>query len=163
MAKIKARESQNIEYKSSWHDEYLKWICGFANAQGAVMYFGVNNDHVMPKVENFCGGVRVTIERTQFVRIVSGGNVTSDVTSDGSSFGSLSGVQLTERQKKICEMIKRNSRISVKEMSLVLSLVERTIKRDLAAMQKKGVLIREGNTSAGHWIVVQGVASVDEG
>jgi hypothetical protein len=29
-------ESQNIEYKSSWRDEYLKWICGFANAQGYV-------------------------------------------------------------------------------------------------------------------------------
>ena len=27
-------ESQNIEYKESWRDEYLKWICGFANAQG---------------------------------------------------------------------------------------------------------------------------------
>lgn len=26
-------EQQNIEYKSSWHDDYLKWICGFANAQ----------------------------------------------------------------------------------------------------------------------------------
>jgi len=25
-------ESQNIEYKKSWRDEYLKWICGFANA-----------------------------------------------------------------------------------------------------------------------------------
>ena len=23
-------EQQNIEYKSSWHDDYLKWICGFA-------------------------------------------------------------------------------------------------------------------------------------
>ncbi|MBO4403380.1 MAG: putative DNA binding domain-containing protein [Bacteroidales bacterium] len=106
----------------------------------------------MPKVENFCGGVRVTIERTPFVRMFGGGNVTSDVTSD---VGSLSVVQLTERQKKICEMIKKNPRISVKEMSLVLSLVERTVKRDLAAMQKNGVLIREGNTSAGHWIVIK--------
>ena len=44
MAKIKARESQNVEYKSSWHDKYLEWICGFANAQGAVMYFGVNDN-----------------------------------------------------------------------------------------------------------------------
>lgn len=25
-------EQQNIEYKSSWHDDYMKWICGFANA-----------------------------------------------------------------------------------------------------------------------------------
>jgi len=43
--KIKARECQNVEYKSTWHDKYLEWICGFANAQGAVMYFGVNDDH----------------------------------------------------------------------------------------------------------------------
>jgi len=27
-------EDQNIEFKESWRDEYLKWICGFANAQG---------------------------------------------------------------------------------------------------------------------------------
>ena len=26
-------ESQLIEYKVSWRDEYLKWICGFANDQ----------------------------------------------------------------------------------------------------------------------------------
>jgi ATP-dependent DNA helicase RecG len=26
---------QNIGYKSSWHEEYLDWLCGFANAQGA--------------------------------------------------------------------------------------------------------------------------------
>ena len=33
-------ENQNIEYKSSWRDEYLKWICGFANAQGGTLYIG---------------------------------------------------------------------------------------------------------------------------
>jgi len=45
MGKIKAKESQNVEYKRIWKDEYLKWICGFANAQGAVMYFGVDDSH----------------------------------------------------------------------------------------------------------------------
>lgn len=33
-------EQQNIEYKQSWHDDYLKWICGFANAQGGVIFLG---------------------------------------------------------------------------------------------------------------------------
>jgi ATP-dependent DNA helicase RecG len=36
-------ESQNIEYKSSWHDDYLKWVCGFANAQGGKIYIGMND------------------------------------------------------------------------------------------------------------------------
>jgi ATP-dependent DNA helicase RecG len=33
-------EQQNIEYKQSRHDDYLKWICGFANVQGGVIYIG---------------------------------------------------------------------------------------------------------------------------
>ena len=33
-------EQQNIEYKQSWHDDYLKWVCGFANAQGGVIFIG---------------------------------------------------------------------------------------------------------------------------
>lgn len=37
-------ESQNIEFKESWKDEYLKWICGFANAQGGRLYIGVRDD-----------------------------------------------------------------------------------------------------------------------
>ena len=37
-------ESQNIEYKETWRDEYLKWICGFANAQGGSLYIGVSDD-----------------------------------------------------------------------------------------------------------------------
>jgi len=34
------QETQNIEYKSSWRDEYLKWICGFANANGGTIFIG---------------------------------------------------------------------------------------------------------------------------
>ncbi|MDE2973217.1 MAG: winged helix-turn-helix transcriptional regulator [Gemmatimonadota bacterium] len=36
-------EAQNIEWKSSWRDEYLAWICGFANAQGGVLEIGRND------------------------------------------------------------------------------------------------------------------------
>ena len=37
------QESQNIEWKENWRDEYLKWICGFANAQGGRIYIGKND------------------------------------------------------------------------------------------------------------------------
>ena len=39
-----AREQQNVEWKESWRDEYLEWICGFANAQGGRIYVGKNDD-----------------------------------------------------------------------------------------------------------------------
>ena len=37
-------EQQNIEYKQSWHDDYLKWICGFANASGGIIYIGKDDN-----------------------------------------------------------------------------------------------------------------------
>lgn len=37
-------EQQNIEYKQSWHDDYLKWVCGFANANGGVIYIGKDDN-----------------------------------------------------------------------------------------------------------------------
>ena len=36
-------ESQNVEWKETWRDEYLKWICGFANAQGGKIYIGTDD------------------------------------------------------------------------------------------------------------------------
>jgi len=46
-------ETQNIEYKQSWHDDYLKWICGFANAQGGVIYIGKDDVGKVVGVENY--------------------------------------------------------------------------------------------------------------
>lgn len=108
----------------------------------------------MPKVRNFCGGVQVTIVRTKFMKMM---NVTSDVTSNVTSdvTSDLSLVQLSDRQRKICELIQKNTFISASEMSEKLSVVLRTVRRDLSALQKAGVIVREGNTSAGHWIVLK--------
>jgi ATP-dependent DNA helicase RecG len=36
-------ESQNIEWKSKWKDEYLEWICGYANAKGGKLYIGYDD------------------------------------------------------------------------------------------------------------------------
>ena len=33
-------ESQNIEWKQSWRDEYLQWICAFANTEGGTLIIG---------------------------------------------------------------------------------------------------------------------------
>jgi len=37
-------ENQIIEYKSIWKDEYLAWICGYANAKGGILYIGKEDD-----------------------------------------------------------------------------------------------------------------------
>ena len=46
-------ETQNVEYKLSWRDEYLKWICGFANAQGGKIFIGVNDYGEIAGVDDY--------------------------------------------------------------------------------------------------------------
>ena len=38
------QESQQMEWKWSWQDEFLKWLCGYANTEGGILYIGVNDD-----------------------------------------------------------------------------------------------------------------------
>ncbi|UOY08228.1 putative DNA binding domain-containing protein [Muricauda sp. SCSIO 64092] len=44
-------ETQNIEYKQSWHDDYLKWVCGFANAIGGKIYIGKDDNGTIVGVD----------------------------------------------------------------------------------------------------------------
>ena len=38
------KESQHTEWKESWRDEHLRWVCGFANAEGGVLVIGRNDN-----------------------------------------------------------------------------------------------------------------------
>ena len=38
---MKRDENQNVEYKESWHDKCLEWICRYANAKGGTLYIGI--------------------------------------------------------------------------------------------------------------------------
>lgn len=49
---MKMEEGQNIEYKRIWKDEYLQWICGFANAQGGKLYIGIDDDQTIVGLKN---------------------------------------------------------------------------------------------------------------
>ncbi|MBN8718024.1 MAG: putative DNA binding domain-containing protein [Sediminibacterium magnilacihabitans] len=46
-------EQQNIEYKQSWRDEFLKWICGFANAQGGKIFIGIDDKGNVTGVDDY--------------------------------------------------------------------------------------------------------------
>ena len=49
------QESQTIEWKWSWQDEYLKWLCGYANTDGGILYIGVNDDGYVVGLEDIRG------------------------------------------------------------------------------------------------------------
>ena len=149
-SKPRNRNIANAMFKAGFIDT---WGRGYMKIREGFEAAGIP----MPKVQNFCGGVQVTVQRTKFMQMMNvGNNVGNNVASNVvSSVVSVSQVQLTERQQEIYKLIKANSFISSKQMSVVLSVVHRTIQRDLAALQKAGIIIREGNTSAGHWVLLK--------
>lgn len=53
LEKVIMPESQNIEYKSNWRDEYLKWVCGFANANGGKLYIGIDDKGEVTGIDNY--------------------------------------------------------------------------------------------------------------
>jgi ATP-dependent DNA helicase RecG len=77
-------EKQNIEYKESWRDEYLKWVAGFANARGGVIYVGKNDSGKTVGIRN---SKKLMVDIPNKIRNILG--VTTDVslhTEDGKEY-----------------------------------------------------------------------------
>ena len=89
---------------------------------------------------------------TQFQTIIF---ASSDTPNVGDYDGDMSKTKLTERQQKILDLIKDSPTITGKQMSETLSVTQRTIERDLSALQKKGVLKHEGKDNDGTWIILK--------
>ena len=87
---------------------------------------------------------------TQFQTIIF---ASSDTPNVGDHDGDMSEKKLTERQQKILNLIKESPTITGKQMSETLSVSQRTIERDLSALQKIGVLKREGKDNDGVWVL----------
>ncbi|MCK9282423.1 MAG: ATP-binding protein [Melioribacteraceae bacterium] len=74
-------ETQKIEYKSSWHNDYLKSICGFANANGGTLFIGKNDNG---KVVGVTDSKRLMVEIPNKVRDILGITVEANLLMDGS-------------------------------------------------------------------------------
>ncbi len=60
---------------------------------------------------------------------------------------------LTDRQKKIVSLLKKNNFATEKGMAEKFAVTTRTIERDLAKLQDNGILERAGSKRDGYWIV----------
>ena len=69
--------------------------------------------------------------------------------------GNLSGIKLSDRQWAICEIIRDNPYTTAEAMSVSLKVSVRTVERDLSALQKLGVIRREGKRNTGIWVVLE--------
>ena len=132
-------ESQNIEYKESWGRGFKKIAEEFERASLP-----------LPTIEENGGGVMAIIQRKTIDEVIAerGGDV-------GVNVGDVSEIKLSDRQQIIVSIIRSNPTVSAKQMSETLSVTSRTIERDLAVMQKAGVIRHEGKDNAGVWVILE--------
>ena len=80
-----------------------------------------------------------------------------DKTNVGVNVGvnNIKTMNFSKRQIIIKEIINQNPMITAKQMSEALSVTQRTIERDLSALQKAKVIRHEGSDKSGIWVVLE--------
>ncbi|MDO4826730.1 MAG: ATP-binding protein [Bacteroidia bacterium] len=112
----------------------------------------------MPVIEENGGGVTAIIQRKAISEVIAerdddvGVNV-GDMSE--TNVGNVSETNLTERQRFILSVIKANPYVTGKAMSETLSVTQRTVERDLAVLQKAGIIRHEGRVNAGIWVILE--------
>ena len=104
----------------------------------------------IPQFQQVRGGVLATIQREVFVALnkQNGGN-------DGGNGGNVTVMELTERQRKILDLIKAHPTVSVAQMAVMMAVKKRSTERELAILKKQGIIAREGSARAGRWIILK--------
>ena len=63
------KEHQHTEWKEVWRDDYLRWLCGFANAEGGVLVIGRNDSGKAVGIED---AAKLLVELPNKVRDILG-------------------------------------------------------------------------------------------
>ncbi len=74
-----------------------------------------------------------------------------DSVNVGDFVGDVSEIKLTERQRKIIELVRESPSMTAKQMSETLSVSQPTVERDISVMREMGVIKREGKDNNGKW------------
>ena len=64
-------------------------------------------------------------------------------------------MELTNRQKRIKELIRLKPTITILQMTAILAIPKRTFQRDLSVLQKAKVIRHEGSDKSGIWVVLE--------
>ena len=153
-------ETQNIEYKVKWKDEFLKEICAFANTQGGTLYGykkiqdGFNEAKLpIPVFATAFGGVEVNITRPRAIE-------------SGGQNGGQNAAQLTERQQLILSSIEKHgghvggqngdqkAGLNNEDLAKLLGISLRTIEREVVVLKKKNLIKRIGYGLKGYWAII---------
>ena len=66
-------------------------------------------------------------------------------------------LNVSDRRKRLLELISANASISIAELALIMSVTKRTVDRDISWLKEHGNISREGNSKSGYWRVCKSI------
>ena len=177
------KETQTIEFKQSWHDEYLEWICGYANAYGGALYIG-RADNGTPvgvaKAKSLMESIpcKITDKITVGCKEYGGPRPSYKIGESGvmvlckacPAYLELKNAGIEQQPRttqtttqsttqttaqKILAIIKANPNVSRSALSREIGLSSDGIKWHLQKLKEGNAIRRVGPKYGGHWEVVE--------
>lgn len=175
------KENQNIEWKESWKDEYLKWICGFANAEGgtaviANAFFRAGEIEAwgrgMQQIMDACETAgtpkpKITYDPSdlwfefpfspEYVRSLAGSAEPAGISEKTPRESTAETVVKTvvKTRDRILLMIIQSPAITREALSKETGLSIRGVEWNLSLLKKEGKIRRIGPDKGGHWEVLK--------
>ena len=99
---------------------------------------------------------RVQPDEILMTLVLEGGEEDVGKESNGTKDDTKDGIkELTERQLLILGLIENDDTITTHDLTQMTRMSQRTLLRELASLQEKGVLVREGGRKSGRWVIKQ--------
>jgi len=139
-------ENHTVEFKQSWHDEHLKTISAFANAEGGNIYIGYDDKgDVIGLKKSEIKKLLENLPEPEFVERKEGiGQFSVVFFKDIFNDEELRKRGLNERQIKAVKYVKEKRRITNKEYQEINMVSNKTAYLELSDLQNKDILITEG-------------------
>lgn len=133
------KENQNTEWKESWRDDYLRWVCGFANAEGGGLQ--------APVLQLEDGGVWVTFAFAPAKPLAR-----------GEKWGEKWGEKATSTRLALMQAMRRNPQISTAALATEVGMASTSgVEKHLKALREAGYIRRVGPAKGGTWEVIKDI------
>jgi len=152
-------EHQTVEYKQVWKDEYLKWICGFANAQGGVLVIErimqacADEGVPTPEVSSDVNGLWMTFRFLPEHQLHADSEEKGSTSQEG--LGEKLGEKLGENRQRILDAMHAEPTISIRALAQALEMSSTAIENNIRWLKKHGLIRRVGPAKGGYWEVLK--------
>lgn len=166
-------ESQSIEYKKIWRDEYLKWICAFANTEGGKLYIGIDDAALDVSNETLIQNLHLTegdcLTRACMLAFypdpekwVTGAYIKVAYFENDADIlyqDEIHGPLILQVEKTMDLIYSKYMKALISYDDIIadkLGKNEKTIKRDIDELKKQNLLKHSDSRNNGYWIILSG-------